>query len=333
MSTSLTSNSLVGTIPALSDTADIETAFTAYHISISNTSTGAAVLNRANTFTGNIAINNGTSTALTTTGTTAALFNTNVTTLNIGQAATSIVIGATTGITSIRNDLYLSAGKTVIFEGTTNDSAETVLTVEDPTTDRTITLPNLTGTVALLPSRLVISTDVTDSLSGTSSTNKTSAALGKYLTVAADTTYKVDFSIRVYHSTSVTGSGSVLEQFRFTLPSGTINSDINYRIDYANATEDYATAETSTYKEISSSSTSIAQIISSSSGTEVGYSVIRGSGILRVGGTGGSFGPSIYLAITASGSTVSTSFTVAADSYCLVERLGSTGEINNGGWA
>jgi autotransporter-associated beta strand protein len=333
MATNRTTNSLAGTVPQLGDTANIETAFNAYHDSLANTSTGAAVLNRANTFTGNIAINNGTSTALTTTGTTAALFNTNVITLNIGQAATSIVIGATTGQTAVRNDLVLSVGKRLILEGATNNDFETILTVVDPTADRTITLPDLTGTVALLPSRLVISTDVTDSLSGTSSTNKTSAALGKYLTVSANTTYEVNFSIRIYHSTSVTGSGSVLEQFRFTLPSGTINSDINYRIDYANATEDYAAAETSIYKEINSSSTSVAQIISSSSGTEVGYSVIRGSGILRVGATGGSFGPSIYLAITASGSTVTTSFTVAADSYFRVQEIGTTGEVNTGGWA
>lgn len=38
---------------------------------------------------------------------------------------------------------------TLTFEGSTNDSSETTLTVTDPTADRTITLPNATGTVAL----------------------------------------------------------------------------------------------------------------------------------------------------------------------------------------
>ena len=37
----------------------------------------------------------------------------------------------------------------VIFEGSTADAFETTLTVVDPTADRTITLPNSSGTVAL----------------------------------------------------------------------------------------------------------------------------------------------------------------------------------------
>ena len=35
----------------------------------------------------------------------------------------------------------------IIFEGATADAYETTLTVVDPTADRTITLPNVTGTV------------------------------------------------------------------------------------------------------------------------------------------------------------------------------------------
>ena len=35
----------------------------------------------------------------------------------------------------------------ITFEGATDDAHETTLTVEDPTADRTITLPNVTGTV------------------------------------------------------------------------------------------------------------------------------------------------------------------------------------------
>ena len=38
----------------------------------------------------------------------------------------------------------------IVFEGSTADTYETTLTVTDPTADRTITLPDLTGTVALL---------------------------------------------------------------------------------------------------------------------------------------------------------------------------------------
>ena len=48
-------------------------------------------------------------------------------------------------------DTYV--GKTnlvsIVFEGSTPDGSETTLTVTDPTADRTITLPDLTGTVML----------------------------------------------------------------------------------------------------------------------------------------------------------------------------------------
>ena len=37
----------------------------------------------------------------------------------------------------------------IVFEGSTPDGSETTLTVTDPTADRTITLPDLTGTVML----------------------------------------------------------------------------------------------------------------------------------------------------------------------------------------
>ena len=43
--------------------------------------------------------------------------------------------------------LTIGEDKTIIFEGGTDDTHETTLTVADPTADRTITLPNVTGTV------------------------------------------------------------------------------------------------------------------------------------------------------------------------------------------
>jgi len=45
--------------------------------------------------------------------------------------------------------LEIGQNKSIFFEGATNDSFETELTVEDPTTDKIITLPNATGTVLL----------------------------------------------------------------------------------------------------------------------------------------------------------------------------------------
>jgi len=48
--------------------------------------------------------------------------------------------------TQLNGPLYLNTSQTIVFEGT-DDTNETTLTVADPTSDRTITLPNVTGTV------------------------------------------------------------------------------------------------------------------------------------------------------------------------------------------
>ena len=54
----------------------------------------------------------------------------------------------------------MEAANAIIFEGATADANETTLTITDPTADRTITLPNASGTVAL-------TSDITGTNSGT----------------------------------------------------------------------------------------------------------------------------------------------------------------------
>ena len=61
------------------------------------------------------------------------------------------------------NGLFLNTGNTLRFEGATADAHETTLTVADPTADRTITLPNASGTVALTSD--ITSSDVVDDTS------------------------------------------------------------------------------------------------------------------------------------------------------------------------
>ena len=58
-------------------------------------------------------------------------------------SATTISVSELTVTSSLSADSF-------IFEGDTDDDFETTLTVTDPTADRTITLPNATGTVSLL---------------------------------------------------------------------------------------------------------------------------------------------------------------------------------------
>ena len=61
------------------------------------------------------------------------------------------------------NGLILNTAMTLRFEGATADAHETTLTVADPTADRTITLPNSSGTVALTSD--ITSSDVVDDTS------------------------------------------------------------------------------------------------------------------------------------------------------------------------
>ena len=55
-----------------------------------------------------------------------------------------------TDLTTISTDNHIFSGGSIIFEGDTDDSYETTLAVIDPTADRTITLPNVTGTVSII---------------------------------------------------------------------------------------------------------------------------------------------------------------------------------------
>ena len=88
------------------------------------------------------------------------------------QSATGTIASSTDvveAVTAMNTEIAaLKAGTSVfetkiVFEGATDDASETTLQITHPTADRTITLPNLTGTVSLL--------DATETL-----TNKTLTA-------------------------------------------------------------------------------------------------------------------------------------------------------------
>ena len=88
-------------------------------------------------------------------------------TQEVGSRAISALGGTMTG------NLNFGTQASVVFEGATDDANETTLTVTDPTADRTITLPNVTGTVittgdtgtvtgTMLADGTVTSTDIAD---------------------------------------------------------------------------------------------------------------------------------------------------------------------------
>ena len=118
-------------------------------------------------------------------------------------SATDVVEAITTlntDLTTISTDNHIFSGGSIIFEGSTDDGFETTLAVTDPTADRTITLPNATGTVSL--------TDATETL-----TNKTLTAptvtSGVFNTAVSGTAVKDEDNMASDSSTAVATQQSI----------------------------------------------------------------------------------------------------------------------------
>jgi hypothetical protein len=84
------------------------------------------------TGTGNVVFNTSPSftTAINTGSASFNLLNTTATTINFGGAATTLTIGATTGSTTIRNNLTVAGN--LVVQGTTTQVDSTVVTIDDP---------------------------------------------------------------------------------------------------------------------------------------------------------------------------------------------------------
>jgi len=69
--------------------------------------------------------------------------------VEIGGAGSVTLQNVMTNGATTTTDLLLDQGARLVFEGNLANSYETFLTVAEPTADRTITLPNQSGTVAM----------------------------------------------------------------------------------------------------------------------------------------------------------------------------------------
>jgi hypothetical protein len=128
------SNDFVGTVTTVTSSTAALTVATA-------TTTPALTIRSATTSVNGIVQ---LSDSISTTSSTLAATPTAVkTAYDLANAALPKAGGTVTGEVLIGNTGSL------VFEGSTNDAFETTLAVADPTADRTITLPDLTGTVAL----------------------------------------------------------------------------------------------------------------------------------------------------------------------------------------
>ena len=126
-----------------------------------NGSTGAvSFVNYVSSFNGSTGAIQGVSAAVAGTGISVSGATGTVTFTNTGALLTANTFTElqtfNAGISAMGGELYIGTAANLVFEGSTNNNFETTLTVTDPTADRTITLPNATGTIALTDSPILI---------------------------------------------------------------------------------------------------------------------------------------------------------------------------------
>ena len=115
----------------------------------------------------------------------------------------------------------------IVFEGATDDASETTLVVTDPTADRTITLPNLTGTVSLITATETLTNKTLTSPTLTSAVLNTAVSGSAILdedNMASDsnTQLATQQSIKAFVEAQVTA-----EDLDITTDSGTIAIDLD----------------------------------------------------------------------------------------------------------
>ena len=122
-----------------------------------------------------------------------------------------------TGGTPRMHGIYLPSPHFITFEGTTNDEFETVLEAGDPTADRTITLPDASGTIALTSDIAELSQDaINDAIVAGVGLDKTYNDSGNTITLDID-------------STVVTLNGSqTLTNKTISFANGYISSAVGY---------------------------------------------------------------------------------------------------------
>ena len=115
----------------------------------------------------------------------------------------------------------------IVFEGATDDANETTLVVADPSADRTITLPNLTGTVSLLDATETLENKTLTSPTLTSAVLNTAVSGSAILdedNMASDsaTQLATQQSIKAFVEAQITA-----EDLDITTDSGTIAIDLD----------------------------------------------------------------------------------------------------------
>ena len=111
------------------------------------------------------------------TGTTSSVLAATPTAVKSAYDLAALALPAAGG--TVTGELLIGSAGTLVFEGSTSDGNETTLAVADPTADRTITLPNVTGTVVTTgDSGTVTSTMIADGTIVNADVNASAAIAG-----------------------------------------------------------------------------------------------------------------------------------------------------------
>ena len=136
-------------------------------------------------------------------------------TQEVGARSISALGGTMTG------DLNMGEATKIVFEGATDDAHETTLTVADPTADRTITLPNVTGNVVTTGDTGTVATGMiaADAVNGT-----------KIADDSIDSEHYVDGSIDTAHLSSSAVTTAKIADNNVTEAKLALNAVTNNRV-------------------------------------------------------------------------------------------------------
>lgn len=169
---------------------------------------------------------------------------------------------------TVTGQLLIGTTGSVVFEGSTADDYETTLAVVDPTADRTITLPNASGTVVL--SGAIANADIA-----------AGAAIADSKLATISTAGKVDNSATTAASAN-TASAIVARDASGNFSAGTISAALT-----GNASTATALATARNIQGVAFDGTANITVVTAGSGISVTGTAVANTGVLSVNGNTG----------------------------------------------
>jgi|688.fasta_scaffold01402_28 hypothetical protein len=192
----------------------------------------------------------------------------------------------TTGVVDATVSANPTFQQSITFEGATADDYETVLEVTDPTADRTITLPNATGTVVLK--------DTTDTLTNKSislTTNTVTGTIAEFNTALTDADFATLAGSETLTNKSMSGSSNTFTNIPNNALSNsaiTINgTSVSLGGTRTLGTDDVSEGTTNKYFTDERAQDAAATMITNGSHTNITVTYDDNAGTLSLNATGG----------------------------------------------